>query len=81
LDDACRRLRGVGCINTREQEEAYNYAAEESLMKKPLLAFMDEEQWEKPESEVPVLTLTEDKEHWGDTTRSAIITAQEKIQL
>jgi hypothetical protein len=50
-------------------------------MKTPLLAFMDEEQWVKPESEVPVLTLTEDKEHWGDTTRSAIITAQEKVQL
>jgi len=50
-------------------------------MRGPLLAFMEEEQWEKPESEVPVLILTEDKEDWGDTTRSAIITAQEEIRL
>jgi hypothetical protein len=51
------------------------------MMKEPLLAFMDEEEWEEPESEVPVLTLREDKEDWGENTRSAINTAQENIQL
>jgi hypothetical protein len=50
-------------------------------MRKPLLPFMDEEQWEKPESEVPVLTLREDREDWGENTRSAIDTAQKNIQL
>ena len=49
-------------------------------MEKPLLTFMDEEQWEQPGSEVPVLTLGEDGVDWGDATTRAIDTVHKRYQ-
>jgi len=80
LSEAWGYLRGPGGTSISKQEEAYDFAAEKSLMKKPLLTFMDEEQWEQPGREVPVLTSREDGVDWGDATTRAIDTVYKRYQ-
>ena len=82
MSEAWDYLRGLGGTSISKQEKAFELAAEESMMKMPLLDPSEaaDYQWEDPETKAPVLTLVDHEDHWGDDTRSAIETVHTRYQ-